>query len=223
MEKKQLSFLIKDLKLDVKQEKNEMTFSGYASVFGNVDHTNDIVLKGAFTKSISERMPKLCYQHSTYDVVGVISYAKEDDYGLYVEGKFCQTQLGKDVYTLIKDGAIDQMSIGYVTKECDYENNIRLLKEVMLYEVSFVTFPANERAKITAVKSAPETIRDFEQKLKQIGLSQKQAKIVAKNSWSLIQRDVEDEASSDEQRDVVENNNAELKEALQNLLTILKK
>ena len=140
-----LNFDMKNLKFKFEEKaEGEMKFSGYASVFGNVDHTNDIVMKGCFQKSLANRMPKVCYQHDTGIVIGKLSTATEDDYGLYVEGSLIDTTDGMNCYKLLKAGAIDQMSIGYMTKDCEYQDDIRILKEVDLYEVSFVTYTVLE-------------------------------------------------------------------------------
>jgi uncharacterized protein len=216
-EMQHISFNTKHLKFKLEEKAdNQMTFSGYASVFGNVDHTNDICLKGCFSESLARREPKVLCQHDTDDVVGKLTSYKEDDYGLYVEGFIIDTTDGLDLYKLLKAGAIDQMSIGYVTKECEYQDDgIRILKAVELYEVSFVTFPANERARVTNVKSMPKTLRDFENLLQEKGFSQKLAKIIAKNSFDAIQRDAE--GKKDAQRDVEDKLIEEAKQIINNI------
>ena len=92
-------------------------FSGYASIFGNKDLGNDVVVQGAFQKSIrakGARKIKMLFQHDTKEPIGVYTKVREDAQGLYVEGKLAmQTQKGREVYELMKMGAIDGLSVGY--------------------------------------------------------------------------------------------------------------
>ena len=119
-----------DLDLEIKQVSDEGGFEGYASTAGNVDRGGDIVERGAFQASLDKfasrgKMPKMLWQHD------------------------------KELHILMKNGAIDSMSIGYRTIDADFEGpdaNVRRLKEVELWEVSLVTFPMNEEAQITHVK-----------------------------------------------------------------------
>lgn len=214
-----LNFDLKNLKFKFSEKADQpMTFSGYASVFGNVDHTNDIVMKGCFEKSLSKRMPKVCLQHNTSELPAKLTSAKEDDYGLYVEGYFIDTQLGRDTYTQVKEGVIDQMSIGYVTGDSEWKDDVRCLKSVDLYEVSFVTFPANEKAKITMVKNLPTNIREFESMLVSKGFSKKLSNLIASNSFDAIQRDAE-QGTKENQRDA---DNKEVLHGLKELINTIK-
>lgn len=148
--------LFKSLAMEVKANTSKRTFSGYASKFGNVDLHNDIIEKGAFTKTISERKPKnmikVLWQH--IDPIGMPDVIEETDEGLYVEGKISKTQKGDEAIELMRDGVVDGMSIGYdvIKDDVDQEKGVRLLKELKLYEVSIVTWGANPEASITNVK-----------------------------------------------------------------------
>jgi uncharacterized protein len=140
----------------------ERTFKGYASTFGNVDEVGDIIEAGAFKKSIQERGPKgsnqikVLWQHDM--PLGIPTVMVEDSKGLYVEGKISKTRLGDEALELMRDGVVDKMSIGFsIPKgkmEWDEKDQVRRIKEVKLFEFSPVTFPANEMASITGVKSA---------------------------------------------------------------------
>ena len=109
--------------LDVECEYKELetdddgTFEGYGSVFNNKDLGNDVIRKGAFLKSISEKKPnqiKLLYQHKTDEPIGVIDSIEEDNKGLKIKGRLAMgTQKGREVFELMKMGALDAMSIGY--------------------------------------------------------------------------------------------------------------
>lgn len=135
---------------------------GYASTFGNLDLGLDIVEKGAFKKTIQEnkgRVPILA-DHNPYEQIGWNKQAHEDEKGLAVSGLIDQNvQKGKERLSLAKTaleiGAPFGLSIGYGTikSEPDTANSrIRRLKELKLYEYSFVTFPMNTEAMLTAAK-----------------------------------------------------------------------
>lgn len=184
---------------DDEMEKGE--FTGYASIFGNVDLGNDIVEKGAFTKSLRRkgyRKVKMLYQHDTKQPIGVFDMIKEDENGLYVKGRLAmQTQKGKEVFELMKMGAIDGLSVGYRVdqKGYDYDDKKkkRRLKEVDLMEISAVTFPMNPKAMIQGVKS-DSSIREWETHMREVcGLSRSEAKMTAKAVVNVLsQRDVDD-------------------------------
>ena len=178
-------------------------FSGYASIFGNEDQGNDIVQKGAFTKSLTQRPApkvKMLFQHKTDEPIGVFEKIYEDQKGLYVQGRLAmKTQKGKETYELLKMGALDGMSIGFKAdpQKQGYNENkrgIRTLKEVDLMEISLVTFPMNEQAMVQSVKGNLKSIRDWEKILRDAGgLSRTEAKIGAKAlAESLNQRDADE-------------------------------
>ena len=190
---------------DVKSEDNGI-FRGYASIFGNEDQGNDIVQKGAFTKSLEQRPAskvKMLFQHKTDEPIGVFESIYEDSKGLYVKGKLALgTQKGRDTYELLKIGALDGMSIGFKadpTKQGYNENKrgVRTLKEVDLMEISLVTFPINEQAMVQSVKGNSKSIREWEKILRDAGgLSRTEAKMGAKAlSETLNQRDADDNQS----------------------------
>tara|TARA_B100001939_G_scaffold292853_1_gene265152 strand:- start:778 stop:1437 length:660 start_codon:yes stop_codon:yes gene_type:complete len=190
-----------EIKMDAEDE-DKGVFVGYGSYFGNKDQGNDVVQSGAFAKSIAKRGPKgikMLYNHKQDEPIGVYKEINEDNKGLRVKGMLALgTQRGKEVYELMKMGAIDGLSIGYKVdqKGYDYEDNgkKRILKEVDLMEISAVTFPMNQRAKVRYVKGL--TIRDWERELRDVfDLSQREAKITAQAVVkALNQRDVEEES-----------------------------
>ena len=133
------------------------SFSGYASTFGNLDQGGDVVLRGAFAHSIQSRVPKLLWQHDMTEPVGRVVKLSEDERGLHGEYKLSRTNRGHDAYQLLKDGAIDSMSIGYVPEEQEFDDaGVRLLKSVNLLEISLVSLAMNEEARVTSVKAARE-------------------------------------------------------------------
>ena len=188
---------IKDI-LDVECEYKEIetdddgSFEGYASVFNNKDLGNDVIRKGSFLKSIKKKKPnqiKLLYQHKTDEPIGVIDSIEEDNKGLKIKGRLAMgTQKGREVYELMKMGALDAMSIGYKMNPDGYKyddkRKRRVIKEVDLMEISMVTFPMNPKAKITKVKLAEMDVRDLEKYLCDAGMSNS----VAKHSASILHK-----------------------------------
>ena len=131
--------------------------SGYASVFNIVDSQNDIVQKGAFEDTKPENI-KLLWQHDTLKPIGIIKSLYEDDYGLKIQAEINnRILLGKETTELVRQKAIDGLSIGFCAKDFEYDNQgVRLLKKVDLMEISVVTFPANRNAGIINVKKLTE-------------------------------------------------------------------
>ena len=153
MERRNISenFLIKAVGLE------NTIISGYASVFNIVDSQNDIVQKGAFEDTKPENI-KLLWQHDTLKPIGIIKSLYEDDYGLKIQAEINnRILLGKETTELVRQKAIDGLSIGFCAKDFEYDNQgVRLLKKVDLMEISVVTFPANRNAGIINVKKLTE-------------------------------------------------------------------
>lgn len=206
----------KAFNIELKFDEQTGSVEGYASTFGNEDSYSDIVVPGAFKNSISGRMPKMLWQHFPNQPIGVWEAVKEDSKGLYVRGRFADTQLGRDARELAKIGAVDSMSIGFATKKerYDQEKRVRYLEEVELWEVSLVTFPANDQARIVNVKRAQNitNIREFEEFLRDAGLSRWQSKGVAVHGYAGLN------IAEDDQREA----EAKAVETLNKVETILK-
>lgn len=160
----------KEFKLSVKDLKDNGTFTGYGSVFGNVDSYGEAVMKGAFEKSLKkhevENLPiVMLWQHDRTNPIGIWKNVHEDEYGLCGEGEInLDTQQGREAYSLMKQGALNGLSIGYKEILASSKGNVRSLTELELYEISPVTFPANTEARITGIKS--ERIADFAEQLR---------------------------------------------------------
>lgn len=145
-----------DIPFKIKAVSEDGLFSGYGSVFGVVDSYQEVVAAGAFKESLDSRMPALLWQHRSGEPIGVYTTVKEDNIGLYLEGKLAlKTARGAEAYELLKMSAISGLSIGFVTREDSYDRvtGVRTLKKVDLWEVSLVTFPANDSARVANVKS----------------------------------------------------------------------
>lgn len=147
----------KALPAEFKVDRTGRTLEGYASTFGNRDHVNDVVVSGAYKQTLA-RAPKIKALRDHKHPIGKIIHAEEDSTGLFVRKQISDTPLGNETVTLVEDGVLDSMSIGYETVKADYGlhtdgSKARFLRELKLHEVSVVTFPANEMALITGVKS----------------------------------------------------------------------
>ena len=158
-------------------------FKGYAATFGNIDRTDDIIEEGAFKTCLGNRKVKMCWQHDMQTPIGSFPVMKEDDHGLYVEGRVnLGTMMGREAYALLKAGDLDSMSIGFMVKnyEIDEKSGIRTIKEADLWEISIVTEPANSMAMVTSVKSLEdaETLAEVEKILRSKGFSKKESKTV---------------------------------------------
>ena len=129
--------------------------AGYVSTYGNMDHGGDVVLHGAFEQTLSNKAPvRFLFGHDTHQVLGKPIELRSDNTGLFGRFKISQTQLGRDVHTLLKDGALDSFSIGYIPTDVEFdESGARLLKGIDLLECSVVSMPMNTRATVTAVKA----------------------------------------------------------------------
>ena len=193
---------------DDEDDEQKGMFSGYGSIFNNKDLGNDVMMEGAFAKSIASkgaRGVKLLYQHKADEPIGVFDEIIEDRKGLKVKGRLAMgTQKGKEVYELMKMGAIDGLSIGYRVSpkgaHYDEKGKRRMLKEVDLMEISAVTFPMNPRARIQAVKGEGKSVREWESFFRdEGGLSRSESKVAANAVHkALDQREVDDE-----QKDVI--------------------
>ena len=158
----------KDAGFEIKDVTSSGTFAGYGSVYGVIDQGDDVVSSGAFTESLADcqakgALPSLLWQHRSGEPIGVYTAMKEDSVGLYVEGKLAlKTQRGAEAHELLQMKAISGLSIGFMTREDSYDQKtgIRTIKKADLWEVSLVTFPMNDQARVSVVKSIDEII-DF--------------------------------------------------------------
>lgn len=147
-------------KMDAYNEE-EGIFSGYASIFSNVDSGGDIVEPGAFTKTLAEgweRVKILALHNDNWLPIGRPVELREDAEGLYISAKISDTSMGRDIKILLKDGVLNELSIGYDPVVYDYDDaGIRHLRELKLWEVSVVTWAMNPEATINSYKSMEET------------------------------------------------------------------
>ena len=134
---------------------NFMSISGYASVFNILDKQGDLILNGAFGEDISTKASsvKFLWQHNPSNPIGVIKSLSVDSYGLFMEADInLSTNLGQEAAELVKQGALDSLSIGFISKEASFnQDGHREIKSIDLLEISIVTFPANPKAQINSI------------------------------------------------------------------------
>jgi hypothetical protein len=142
------------------------SIEGYAAIFGNVDSQGERIIKGAFTKTIKERVPAgkvklmivhMCNGGSTKECIGTVTQAKEDDVGLWIHADLSSDQTAQDSRAKAREGHVTGLSIGYNTlgkSESEVSGEIVMdLTEIKLLEVTLTPFPANELAGVTSAKS----------------------------------------------------------------------
>lgn len=196
----------KSFNLEIKAVEEDGFFSGYGAVFNNVDWYNDIILPGAFTKSLARwaeknKMPPVLWNHDDGEPIGVYTKVFEDEKGLFVEGKLLINDVprAKSTHALLRARAIDGLSIGYSTKQANKKTNgIRELVELDLSEISIVTKPANKQSLITSVKSKLEegelpSLPEFEKFLRESGFSKSQSVAIAGKGLRHLLSESEDE------------------------------
>ena len=143
---------------DLKSVEADGTFTGYASLFGEVDLGQDLVMPGAFRDSLRLRGPsgvKLLFQHDPNEPIGVWLELAEDSRGLFARGRLMpEVTRAREVLSLMRAGALDGLSIGFRTVKgrTDPTTGVRRLHAIDLWEISVVTFPMLPEARVSAVK-----------------------------------------------------------------------
>lgn len=145
--------------LEIKADVKQGIVTAYASVFGNRDSYGDRVMPGAFTKTLMEssRRVRVLRDHSPYIIVGTPQTMEQDSTGLLTVTKMSGTGMGQEMLTLLAEGAVNELSIGFNTIQST-ENDLggRDLTELKLFEYSFVVWAANDLAQVVSVKDAAE-------------------------------------------------------------------
>lgn len=226
---------------------DQYTFSGYLAVYNNVDQGLDVIMPGAFKDSLREwkkkgYYPPMLKQHGGFKInaddlepIGKWTLMREDDKGLYVEGKLFSTTSGRNIWTVLKesDPGSMGMSIGYQARDYKYVEGkkygkqysgytIRELNKINLSEGSVVTFPMNTEATIDAVKNI-NTLRDAEQFLREKGFSNKEAKDIVVQLKSIISADIDAEIKGIKQPEESKEAHEEPKETQEESVNISEK
>jgi HK97 family phage prohead protease len=176
---------VRSCALELRAVGDDGAIEGYGSVFGVRDDYDDVIAAGAFVGSLAAHksagtMPAMLWQHDAGAPIGVWTEMAEDKKGLRVKGQLAlDTVRGKEAHALLKLGALNGLSIGFVSKQWAYDRDseVRTLTEIDLWEVSLVTFPANAKARVTNVKAATDvaTPKDAERILRDAGFSKADA------------------------------------------------
>ncbi|MFN3626695.1 HK97 family phage prohead protease [Parvibaculum sp.] len=185
----------KAARFEAKAVKPDGSFEGYASLFGAEDLGRDVVMPGAFRKSLAKRGPrgvKLLYQHDPNEVIGTWEEIREDERGLFVRGQLlADVARAREVLALMRAGAVDGLSIGYhvVKAGTDRASGTRRLIEVDLWEISVVTFPMLPAARVSAVKRGTRpTTREFERWLmRDAGFSRMEARTIVHRGFKALE------------------------------------
>jgi HK97 family phage prohead protease len=150
------------------------TFTGLGAAYNNVDLGGDKIMPGAFTRTLAAGKPfPLLWQHDPSNPIGT-ARVTDTPQGLQVEGTLLlQDPTAQKAYTFMKAGVIKGMSIGYETLQSSMDGDVRQLKELRLWEISVVTFPMNESATISSVKSLSLSDDEVQHHLRAIRRHQK--------------------------------------------------
>lgn len=200
---------VRDFSLSIKADavKDDGTFEGYGSVFGVTDSYGEIVAPGAFIDSLKDiqargRPVPVLWQHQASAPLGIYDALSEDDHGLKVSGRLLIDAVpkAKEAHALLKAGAVSGLSIGYWVRESSYDEKtgIRTLSKLDLVEISLVTFPANDDARVEAVKFKLErgqlpTKPEFEKALREaFPFSKSQAAAIASHGLDYLLRSESD-------------------------------
>lgn len=185
-------------RMEIKGITAEGTFEGILSPYGNVDGGGDVVEPGAYTKTIKEHAGEvpMLWQHHSDEPIGMLAL-EDTPAGLMVKGSLLmELPEATKAYLLIKAGIVKGLSIGFETIKKTLKDGVRHLQEIKLYEGSIVTFPMNEMALITSVKTNGETKDDFNEELAEIQILDARCQLQAALSsalssviWSGLARD----------------------------------
>ena len=178
------------LRLSLETKASDGLFEGYGAVFGNVDLGGDMILPGAFAASLLDHKrkgtsPVMLWQHKQDIPIGRWLSLEEDAIGLKVKGKLnLGTSAGRDAFAHISDGDVSGLSIGYTVPSGGLDalpSGIAQIKAASLVEVSIVTLPMNERARIQLGSKG-----DLETLLTKSGLAREAARRIAQGGWPAL-------------------------------------
>ncbi|MEO1398602.1 MAG: HK97 family phage prohead protease [Pseudomonadota bacterium] len=211
-------FETKRLQIPLEKLAEDGSFSGYASVFGEVDLGRDRMQRGAFARSLREKGQggvRMLFQHDPSDPIGTWQVIREDTHGLFVKGKITRTsKRGAEILELMRDGAVNGLSIGFRTRRStlDRKTGVRTITDADLWEISVVTFPMLPQARVEQVKSAQgkpsnglPSKREFERWLtRDAGLTRMEARTVMTKGFNAIvgKRDAADTSLTDDEAEL---------------------
>lgn len=205
--------------VELKADHNKREIEGYAAMFNLKDHGDDVIVKGAFSRSIDRDFAppgsgrnnrvKVLYQHLKHEPIGRPLELAEDSKGLHFRAKLTKGVARADeTLALVADDVIDQMSFGYDTIESemgDWEEagdtrRVRFLKELGIWEISPVTWGMNDQTQVAMAKGIDPLV----EKLKDGSLDEGELKelmgLLAKQETALAELRATIEGSIQEQK-----------------------
>lgn len=197
-----------DLPFTTKSVDENGTFSGLAVPYGVADRIGDVITAGAFSKSIKKRIPAMLWQHKYAEPIGVYTELNDTEKGLQVEGQFCmEVQQAREAHALMKMNALSGLSVGFIPTKYSDKGDFFIIEEAELMEISVVSFPAYDKARVSSVKQVPDLMTLIKQ---HTGLEGDEAELFIKefkrllniNSQALKAEDVE--AFFAKQADIIE-------------------
>lgn len=157
MKNKTIDFDFKLKALHDDDDDEQGRFEGFGAKFFNVDRARDIIIPETFAKSLVIRKPALLWQHNSREPIGVFDEVSIKQDGLFVRGRLSSQGKGAEVHDLLRMGALNGLSVGFIPKDQETDSNgITTITEAELLEISLVTFPCNEEAIVTSVKHTPD-------------------------------------------------------------------
>ncbi len=164
--------------LKIKSVDDTGSFTGLGVVYNNTDLGGDQIMPGAFDRTLATgKQYPLLWQHDPSNPIGTAQVTDSRE-GLLVQGKLLlQDPTAQKAYLFLKAGVIRGLSIGFETLQSAMEGDVRLLKELRLWEFSVVTFPMNESAQISSVKSLSVSDDEVQMHLKAISRHQKAIRV----------------------------------------------
>jgi HK97 family phage prohead protease len=133
--------------------------TGYFSAFNNIDSDGDVIVSGAYKKTVAENGPQgrnrimHLLQHNPLMPLGKPTELMEDAKGLRFTSKITETSYGKDVIKLYAEGVFNEHSVGFEIIKADNKAGYREIREIKLWEGSTVTWGANPNTPIESMKS----------------------------------------------------------------------
>lgn len=162
----------------------EGEISGYGAVYRREDLGGDKIAVGALADGLKTHTPVMLFNHDPGQILGVWDSVEDNSRGLKIKGRInMDTQLGRDVHSNMKMGALKGFSIGYQTHDAEFDSKgVRTILRATVFEVSAVAIPMQPAATIDAVKAFQFTDREFETRLMQdAGLSRSVARALMRD------------------------------------------
>ena len=176
-------------------------FEGYASVFGVIDSDGDIIEPGAFAQALKtqSRAVAMFFNHRRNEIpVGKWLDLAEDSKGLHVRGELTPgNPQSEALKAAMMHGTVGGMSVGFGAAKGDISQiatGYSFRNVSRLSEISVCTFPANEQATVSTLKSMEtiESIRDAESWLREsAGLSKSEAQALIARIKSAVRSESE--------------------------------